>query len=402
MTLMTACTDREFLLNAIAVEPGAGCLEETARGLREVANRVGLELTFTGYATVAESLTKADWQAIVAESTRLLVNSAFAAHHIHGVGATPSETRDQVFRRVRTLNPVAMMLLEPDSDHLNPDFASRYVACRRYFGTIFGLVDRLPIDERTRSAVQLFFAREIEDILANAEETRAERHETAAAWAARLERTGYTALKALPYRLPAAVDAVAIAAGASAVDLVVDGVGLASMICALGDAEGIEWVDTLRPGERVFDESAAAPRAADVMQPDATTIRFGSSLREAARLFKASGASDLIVVGADGGFGGVLSEGDLIRAMIPARRVMAGDPSQMPAEHLLRNGRDRHDDRIDALVIRDPMVLSLDDDLLRAADIMVLRQIRRLPVVADRRVVGSVSRADLCEVLFGR
>lgn len=78
------------------------------------------------------------------------------------------------------------------------------------------------------------------------------------------------------------------------------------------------------------------------------------------------------------------------------------DAARAQLDRLLRNGRDRHDDRIDALVIRDPMVLSLDDDLLRAADIMVLRQIRRLTVVADRRVVGSVSRADLCEVLFGR
>lgn len=51
-------------------------------------------------------------------------------------------------------------------------------------------------------------------------------------------------------------------------------------------------------------------------------------------------------------------------------------------------------------MIRDPIVLSPDDDLLRVADIMVTRQIRRLPVVDGQRAVGSISRADLCRVLL--
>lgn len=48
-------------------------------------------------------------------------------------------------------------------------------------------------------------------------------------------------------------------------------------------------------------------------------------------------------------------------------------------------------------MITDPLTVSPKDHVALAAVIMIERQIRRLPVVDEnRRLVGTVSRSDLC------
>ncbi len=51
-------------------------------------------------------------------------------------------------------------------------------------------------------------------------------------------------------------------------------------------------------------------------------------------------------------------------------------------------------------MIRDPVPLAPSDDRSRVAAVMVERQIRRLHVVEDGRLVGTVSRADLVTALL--
>ena len=102
----------------------------------------------------------------------LVINAAFSAHHIQSTGAGPEAARDDVFRRLRSLNPRALILAEPNADHINPDLGARFDACWTHFRAMFQFVDGLQIEERDRSAIKLFFAREIDDILANAEVPR--------------------------------------------------------------------------------------------------------------------------------------------------------------------------------------------------------------------------------------
>jgi CBS domain-containing protein len=123
--------------------------------------------------------------------------------------------------------------------------------------------------------------------------------------------------------------------------------------------------------------------------------------RRAAQLVHETGASDLAVVSVDGDFVGVLSEGDLLRALLPDQDSVAADSLLESYELLTINGRARANDRIETLVIKDPFVLHPTDDLLRVAEIMTGRMIRRLPVVDNGRLVGTLSRADLCLALLG-
>jgi CBS domain-containing protein len=137
---------------------------------------------------------------------------------------------------------------------------------------------------------------------------------------------------------------------------------------------------------------------ADVMDRKAARIHRDSPMALAAELLVLSQASDLAVIDEQGSFLGVLSEGDLLRALMPD----VGEDVESPASlrrafaNFLDAGPAYADQPIGRLVIHSSITLRSDDELLKAATVMVDRQIRRLPVVDDGRFVGSVSRADIC------
>jgi CBS domain-containing protein len=111
-----------------------------------------------------------------------------------------------------------------------------------------------------------------------------------------------------------------------------------------------------------------------------------------------------MVVDDDGRYLGVLSEGDILRAVMPDfEGLMESGASLQDAFGIfLDNGRQYGDQPIRRLVIRKSITVSPKDELLKAATVMVTKQIRRLPVVDDERLVGTVSRADLCWAILGQ
>ena len=139
------------------------------------------------------------------------------------------------------------------------------------------------------------------------------------------------------------------------------------------------------------------------MTADPTRIRADADLRRAAELVARSGASDLMVVDGDDRFVGVLSEGDILRAALPDRDEVLGEGGTLADafEIFVRKGGRLRERPIAALVIRDPLVIRPDDHIAAAAAILVDQMIRRLPVVADGTLVGTVSRADVCRAVVG-
>ena len=145
-------------------------------------------------------------------------------------------------------------------------------------------------------------------------------------------------------------------------------------------------------------------KIADVMNVNAARIRDNGTVRQAAELLSSSQASDLMVVDEEGNFRGVLSEGDLIRAALPRYDEIIRDGGAIhdALESFRDNGREMANRPIDPLVIKEPITVSPHEALLKAAGTMISRQIRRLPVVSGGKLVGTVSRADVCRgVLAG-
>jgi CBS domain-containing protein len=139
-------------------------------------------------------------------------------------------------------------------------------------------------------------------------------------------------------------------------------------------------------------------RVIDVMDPKAARTDADITFAQAAQLLTLSGAGELMVVEADGTFVGVVSEADLLRAMMPDFEALtdAGPSLQAAALAFIDAGHRQADQPIRRVTIRDSLVVAPHDDLLKAATLMITRGLRRLPVVADGTLRGVVSQADVC------
>ncbi|HEX9092946.1 MAG TPA: CBS domain-containing protein [Coriobacteriia bacterium] len=140
----------------------------------------------------------------------------------------------------------------------------------------------------------------------------------------------------------------------------------------------------------------------EFMSRNIATVRLGSTMQEAAEIVRDSRASDLMVLDDEGCFVGVLSEGDLVRAIMPRfEELMASSGSLMESFVILgEHGREMAGQPIDGLVIRNPITFGPCDEPVKAAAAMVSKNIRRLPIVEDGRLVGTVSRADIARAVI--
>jgi len=144
-------------------------------------------------------------------------------------------------------------------------------------------------------------------------------------------------------------------------------------------------------------------RVKGVMTVRVARIRSTATLQQAAEIVALSGTSDLMVVDEDGEFVGVLSEGDILRAALPDidEILTAGGSLDDAFELFLRKGANLSDRPILPLVIREPLTVDPDDHVAKAAVLLVDRQIRRLPVLKENRLVGTISRAEICQAIVG-
>ncbi len=90
-----------------------------------------------------------------------------------------------------------------------------------------------------------------------------------------------------------------------------------------------------------------------------------------------------MVVDDDKQFIGVLSEGDMIRAVLPSfdEVIDAGGTLGDAFAFFVRKGKDLAHRPIAPLVITDPITMKPTDEAASAASVMAEKQIRRLPVV---------------------
>ncbi|HEX8243144.1 MAG TPA: GRAS family protein [Longimicrobium sp.] len=217
-------------LNVVAVEPDAGSLIEAQMGLFEASVELGFELEFVPVHKVVEDMTEADWSEVAAFDGPLVVNASFAAHHIQCTEDSP--LRDRIFCRIRELDPDAVVLAEPSSNHHAASLVERFKAAWHHFGATFRLIDELEVEPWEAAAMKMFFAREIEDIVANGEATRCERHEPVESWVARLRRAGFTPYADLEFARETRHELVRVAPHEGYVGLDYADETLVAVICA--------------------------------------------------------------------------------------------------------------------------------------------------------------------------
>lgn len=140
-----------------------------------------------------------------------------------------------------------------------------------------------------------------------------------------------------------------------------------------------------------------------IMTVRATRIHENATLHRAAEIVALSGIGDLMVVDEDRRFVGVLSVGDILRAAMPDMDeiLKEGGSLNQAFQLFLRKASELTYKPIAPLIIREPITVDPDDHVAKIATILLEKNIGRLPVVKDGRLVGTVSRADICEAVVG-
>jgi len=138
--------------------------------------------------------------------------------------------------------------------------------------------------------------------------------------------------------------------------------------------------------------------AEQVMTRRVITIRKGSPVEQALRLMSENHVSGLPVVDVDGRLVGMITESDLLlRGMpeeSPGAAPLSGWVAQEPdrVTEVYRKGSAR---LVEEAMTSKVVFFAEDSSVADIARVMTERNINRVPIVKDGKVVGIVSRGDI-------
>jgi hypothetical protein len=171
-------------LCVIGIEPYGQALEQAGDTVQSLNGQAPFSIEFKGIQEGVEDIT---FSALGQLKGKVIVNASLALHHIQS-----AEKRQKVIEGIRSLQPAAFFLIEPNVNHFEPDFQQRFLHCYRHFYHIFQVIDQIEnISQSDKNALKLFFGREIEDIIGKEEKDRFEKHELADAWIKRLKQSDF-------------------------------------------------------------------------------------------------------------------------------------------------------------------------------------------------------------------
>lgn len=144
-------------------------------------------------------------------------------------------------------------------------------------------------------------------------------------------------------------------------------------------------------------------KASDVMTRDVVTVGPDTPVRDIAALMTAKRISGVPVVADDGRLAGILSETDLLH------RAETGTERQRKwwlgifadADSLARDYAKAHGLRARDVMSAAVVTVDADAELRVVADVLDRRNLKRLPVLSDGKLVGIITQGDLVRALAG-
>lgn len=133
----------------------------------------------------------------------------------------------------------------------------------------------------------------------------------------------------------------------------------------------------------------------DIMNHQPIVIGCNAKLLDAIWRLAETRCSDLMVLSDDGEWLGVLSEGDILRSLLPSFDSIQGSLIG-GGDKIEINSLELENRSVSELLIKDAFCVGPNEGVLRAAAIMASMNIRRLPVVDSGVLLGTIGREDLC------
>ncbi len=142
----------------------------------------------------------------------------------------------------------------------------------------------------------------------------------------------------------------------------------------------------------------------DIMNINAIRILSGATIAEAVELAATSNSSGLFVVDDENNFIGVLSEGDIMSAVLPdITEIMASSGGIQDSQDIFsEKGAKLGRERVDEHLVKEVITLKPEDNVLKAATTMAMKKMRRLPVVKNGKLLGTISRGDVCKRVMAK
>ena len=138
-------------------------------------------------------------------------------------------------------------------------------------------------------------------------------------------------------------------------------------------------------------------KAREFMRRDLTSVDLDSTVSHVIYLLHESGLASLPVLDVEGHVVGVISERDLIRAVLPGYVEMLQSVAFLPSlDQMSRKLREIGDRPISEFMVSEVVAARPDDSDLHLADLMIRKGLKQIPVLdGEKRLVGVVRRIDL-------
>jgi CBS domain-containing protein len=140
---------------------------------------------------------------------------------------------------------------------------------------------------------------------------------------------------------------------------------------------------------------------AALMNKNTVFVLPTTTVADAARMMLANRISGLPVLDAEGRLVGIVSEGDLLRrAELETEGKQAGwlkallMPASAAEDYVVTRSR-----YVSGVMTHNPVFVTPDTELSEAAQLMLRKRIKRLPVLEKGTLVGVISRTDLLRAL---
>lgn len=146
-------------------------------------------------------------------------------------------------------------------------------------------------------------------------------------------------------------------------------------------------------------------KASDIMTTPVITVNADATIASAVTLMLEQGVSGLPVLDPQGALVGMMTEGDLLRRSEigtgktrPRWIALFLMPAELADEYVRENAQ-----RVADVMTRAPLATAAGETPLKEiVRLMEAHQVKRIPVVDDRQLLGIVSRADLLDALHAR
>jgi len=152
-------------------------------------------------------------------------------------------------------------------------------------------------------------------------------------------------------------------------------------------------------------------RVRDVMTTSVVTVEDSSTLHDATITFAVNGISGAPVVDDQGNLTGILSETDILSFVKTLqeeihRKEPATSFLNVPFEDILKDEklanvyRDISGKKVRDIMTKDAVTVSPDTSVMEAIDMMIKKDVNRVPVIERGKIVGIVTKGDIIWALY--